>query len=289
MRHNQSYATYFPAYYLMSAAAYRAGVTDYLAWLKIWRPVCEISHYLIAALLLVSLTRRSNVFLGLFASLFWYFNRWTIDVISMAHLDTSAILLLLLSLCFFNKRKTLSPLLFGCSLCMKQMAVFLVPFYLLWEYQSGSREDAIKRTIKSGILLCAIPLILCLPFLIWSPMGFVKSILFSATRLPSTDFNVKSIDATLGMGGIIARIPEFFLMALVILGAMKRRLGIFGTALLVFAVFIDFNSVLYAQYMVWPVAFIPFAIFAEEYVTQIDAWPSIRANGLSSTKIPGGA
>jgi len=263
MLHNASYATYLPVYYLLAAASYKAGVTDYMDWLRIWRPVCELAQFAIAAFLLIVIARRNSLAAALCSSFFWYFDRWTLAVVSMAHLDTSALLFLLLSLHLFERNKTASPLLFGLSLSIKQVALFLIPFYLLWEFRSGPRDTAVRRTVKAALLLGAIPLLLSLPFLIWSAEAFVKSILFSATRLPVSDFPAPSFDAAMRLVGLPAKVPMLGLMLLTFLAAFARRMGRYATSLMILTVFLDFNSVLYTQYMVWAVPFLPLALFAE--------------------------
>src|SRR5262249_12466850 len=140
MRHNESYATYFPAYYLFSAGLYRLGITDYASFLRIWRPICEASYVPSAILLLPAFARERAVALGVFASAFWFFNRWTVAVVNIAHLDTTALLLLLLSLFVYDKRRRTSWLFLGASLAVKQMALFIVPLYLIWAYRDGPDE-----------------------------------------------------------------------------------------------------------------------------------------------------
>src|SRR5262249_34962882 len=86
-----------------------------------------------------------------------------------------------------------------------------------------------------------------LPFLIWNAKGFVLSILFSMTRNPGGDFGVLSIDAALGLVGLVAKLPMFTLMALVFLASWRRSIERYCSVLLVFATFLDFNSVLFLQ------------------------------------------
>jgi uncharacterized membrane protein len=256
LRTRQHPATYFPFYYLAAAAAYRLGVHEYPDWLKIWRPVCELSNVVIALFLLIVLSRWSLP-LGLFGSGFWFFNRWTITVVNMAHLDIPALVFLVLSIYFFEKRRTLSFLLFGASLSVKQVALFVFPLYLLWVCIDAGKGNAVRQLLRAGLLISAIPLTLVLPFLVWDASGFCKSILFSASRLPAGDFNAKSIDAALGLVGLPAKVPMLTLMGLVVASAAGRRLSRYAAVLLVLSVFIDFNSVLFAQYMVWMVPFLP--------------------------------
>jgi uncharacterized membrane protein len=265
MHTNNSYATYFPVYYLLSATLYRLGVTDYMDWLALWRPLCELSHVAIAIGLLVFGVRPKAWPLGLWASGFFFFNRWTIGVVNMAHLDVPAVALLLLAI-HLRRRTRASALLFGASLAVKQMAIFLLPLWILAAYLeegSGDPKARLGRALRVTGWTAAIPLTLSAPFLVWSPAGFVKSVLFSATRDPVSDFPSKSFDAALGLSGLVAKAPMLGLMALVYVAfaLAPKRVGLATAALLVMSTFIDFNSVLFQQYMVWTVPLLPFAWF----------------------------
>jgi uncharacterized membrane protein len=257
---NQSYATYLPVYYLLAAGAYRLGVVDYSRWMMFWRPVTEISHLLIALLLLFYFYRRDSLALGLFASGFWYFNRWSLAVVSMAHLDLPALLLFLGSLLIYQTKRTYSLLLFGLSLAIKQMALLMIPFFLVWEYFQGERKDAWRRTVKAALTLGAIPAAVSLPFLIWNPLAFVKSILFSGTRAFGGDLPVKSLDAILGLRGIVARMPMLGLLVLLLVSSRNRAENRYVVALLMMALFLDYNAIVFTQYMIWVVPFLPLAL-----------------------------
>ncbi len=260
MRTNQSYATYLPVYYLLAAGAYRLGVVEYPDWMAFWRPITEIAHLLIALLLLLHFYRDDSLALGLFASGFWYFNRWSLAVVSMAHLDTPALLLFLASLLIYQSKRTWSLLLFGLSLAVKQMALLMIPFFLVWEYFQGERKDALWRTGKAALTLGAIPTIVSLPFMVWNPLAFVKSILFSGTRAFGGDLPAKSIDAILGLKGLAARMPMLGLLALLLLSSRNRAENRYVVALLLMALFLDYNSIVFTQYMIWVVPFLPLAL-----------------------------
>ncbi len=49
-------------------------------------------------------------------------------------------------------------------------------------------------------------------------------------------------------------------IALIYLSTLRRQLGIYTSSLLTMSVFIDFNSVLFLQYMCWAVPFIPLCV-----------------------------
>jgi hypothetical protein len=67
------------------------------------------------------------------------------------------------------------------------------------------------------------------------------------------------VDAALGLGGFAARAPMLLLLACVWALAAARALGPYVSCLLVFAVFVSFNSVFYTHYPIWMTPFVPLA------------------------------
>ena len=264
MRDNDKYATYFPLFYLLSALTQLLGFQEYSAWISLWRPIFLMFYIGIAGLIFYKLYKNRLLTIGLFAALFWLFNRWTLHVSKIAHLEFISIFFLLLSLIIFPKNKYISLILFSLSLAFKQIAIFLLPLYLIWVWQS-SEDNQLKDTLIALLLILSIPVITSLPFISWNAEGFFKSILFSATRNPSVSFKAMSLDALIGLKipefvGIKAKLPMLFMMSLVFLSAIKRQIGIYTSVLLIMSVFVDFNSVLFSQYLCWIVPFIPLVI-----------------------------
>ncbi|NEO99678.1 MAG: hypothetical protein F6K58_13565 [Symploca sp. SIO2E9] len=264
MRDNDKYATYFPLFYLLSALTQLLGFKEYSTWVYLWRHIFQVFNLGISHLIFYQFYKNKILILGLFASFFWYLNRWTIHVNQIAHIDFVSIFFLLLSLAIIDKYKYLSFLFFGLSLSLKQIAIFLLPLYLIWAWQE-SEKDKLERTVKSLLLILVIPLVTSLPFIIWNAEGFFKSIIFSATRSPAGHLGVPSIDELIGLVipefvGIKAKLPMLLIMSLVFIGAIKRQIGIYTSVLLTMVVFVDFNSVLFRQYLCWVVPFIPLAI-----------------------------
>ncbi len=260
MRDNDKYATYFPLFYLLSALTQWLGFRDYSVWLELWRPIFLGFNIGIAILIFQQFNRKNLLILGLFSSLFWLFNRWTIHVTKIVHLEFIAIFFLLLSLILLSRNKNLSFLLFGCSLAFKQIAIFLLPLYLIWAWQL-SQENKLKDVFTALLLISFIPGILSLPFILWNGEGFLKSILFSATRSPSSHLSAASLDALMRVNypafvGIKAKLPMLFLMSLIYLSSLKQQIGIYTSVLLTMAIFINFNSVLFLQYFCWVVPFL---------------------------------
>jgi hypothetical protein len=89
----------------------------------------------------------------------------------------------------------------------------------------------------------------------------VKSILFSAVRSDERfSLPAQSIDRVLGLKGFIAKAPMLLLMAIVYAATFMRRLPRFFAALLVLAIFVNFNSIWFRQYMIWPAALLCLAL-----------------------------
>lgn len=161
-----------------------------------------------------------------------------------------------------NQRIYLSLLLYSLSLALKQVAIFLLPLYLIKVWQSSAK---VKDVILALLVILLIPTIASLPFLFWDSEGFYKSILFSATRYPEGHFKSPSVDVYIedsipGFVGIKAKLPMLLMMILVYLNALKRKVGLFTNSLLIMFVFINFNSVLFRQYFCWVMPLLPLAV-----------------------------
>lgn len=253
MRNNDKYATYFPGAYLMSAAAQAAGLREYAAWLSAWRIVMELAYIATGLILMAVLMRRGGAVAGMMALAFWLFSRWSLAVIPIAHLDPLAVLFLAAALVLHERQRIPALLLFGCSLAIKQMAVFLIPVLLIEELRrDGQGRFAWRRASQGLALMLAIPFVLSIPFLAWDYMGFVKSMLFSATRAAAAHFvGAPSLDTLAGIQGPLARLPMAGMLALAYALLWQRRISLLLAALLAMTFFIDFNSVLFRQYMLW--------------------------------------
>ena len=260
MQENRKYPTYLPLYYVLAAGAYRLGVTEYGDWMRLWRPLVLASHLGIAVLLLVACWRAGHPVLGMFAALFWGLNRWTLFVVKVAHVDFPPLLCLLGSLLLFETRRRTSLLLFGLSLALKQIAVFVTPLYLVWAWRDTREAEArLPQTARTAGWIALVPGLASLPFLVWNAEAFVRSVLFSVTRNPDSHVSAASLDDKVGLVGLFGRLPMLALMGLVRVAAARGEIGRYLAVLLLLAVFVDFNSVLFLQYMVWLTPFLVLA------------------------------
>lgn len=262
MQWNQTIATYFPAFYYLSWFSQEIGLEDYVQWLGFWRVIFLAFNLGIAYLLFyVPYHRYNSLTLAIFSALFWLLSRWTLHITMIYHLEFIAIFFLLLSLIMLPKNKKVSFFVFGISLAIKQIAIFMIPLYLIWAWQFSKSKNRSTKNFSTLIFLIAIvPLLLSFPFLIWNLEGFIKSVLISATRISESHFGVPSLDMLIGLSGIPAKLPMLGMMLIVFILAWKQRINYFVSALFVMIVFVDFNSVLFRQYMAWIVPLIPLAI-----------------------------
>lgn len=248
MEENNKYATYFPLFYEASALVQRMGLRQYQEWIDFWRYIFLFCNIATGIALCLTLFSKRTWALALLAMPFWYFNRWTLNVSYTVALDFIPILLMVASLALFDKYRRISLLLFSISLATKQIAIFISPLFLIWEYQ---QTRSIKRVILAGLWIVSVPLLASLPFLFWNWEGFVRSIGFSATRISLNQFGAASFDALLNLQALPARIPFMLMLGAAYFVAWQRSVGRFGAAMIVMAIFVAFNSILFQHYPAW--------------------------------------
>ncbi|MEM6256348.1 MAG: hypothetical protein AAF821_25830 [Cyanobacteria bacterium P01_D01_bin.156] len=269
LRENDKYATYFPVAYLFSALAYKLGIQNYCEWLYIWRPISFACHMGIVGLTLGYFQRRGLWLMGVATASILLLGRWSLYIIRVHHLEFAAILCLVLSLVLLQSRTKLALLLFGTSLGIKQIAIFLLPLYLIWLWRHSASMGGQKRIqeLAMGVLLIlVVPCVTSLPFLLWNAEGFLKSVLFSATRLAGSHVDkALSLDAIFSQDypwivGLRAKLPMLALMGLLYLSFLTEKVGLFLASVMTMATFVYFNSVLFLQYFIWPLSLMPFAL-----------------------------
>lgn len=270
-RTNDKYATYFPLFYELSALTQALGLSAWDDWILFWRVVFGVANVGVTLLLFETCRRRGAAWLGVFAAALWGLGRWNLFVVQIAHLDFLPIFFLLLSLLWLRERPTASFLLYGVSLSLKQIGIFVAPLYLVWVWQQSGGD--LKRVARAGAWIALVPVVTSLPFLLWNAEGFVSSVLFSAVRDARSHFGTLGIASAFGLSGPLARLPMIALLAGVYGLAASRKTGIYTSCLLVFAVFVDFNSVFYTHYPIWVVPFVgTAALDAIRPPTGLAAW-----------------
>jgi uncharacterized membrane protein len=272
MRTNDKYATYFPLFYVLSAVTQALGWTTWSDWLTLWRGIFLAFNIGIGYLIFRICAAGSQPLLGILGAAFWLFNRWTLHVTWINHIDFMPLLFLLLSLSLLRRRFALACGLFGLSLAIKHVAIFALPLYLMQAWRR-SPDRRLQELSKALALIAAIPLAVSIPFLIWNGEGFVKSLLFSATRDPDDHFGAPSLDALFGISGVPAKTLMVVLWGLTYVLVWSQRVPLYSSVLLLTAVFFGFNSVLFRQYIVWLMPFMPLAL--NEVLARTEAKPSM--------------
>lgn len=258
MRNNKKYSTYFPGFFLIVAGSLKLGISDLYEFLSWWRPLSVTIHLLVGALLFSLYWSRGLRAEGLFVGLFWLYNRWNLSVMGSGQIDLLAIGLLLLAHVFFDSRRVLAGFFFGCSLAIKQIAIILIPaFLLLWYVNTKSIKDTFVKGIAS---IATVPFTISLPFLLSDCTGFIKSVLFSATRNAGGHVKIKSLDYIFEWSGFFSKLPMFSLIFLVAYIGYRRSLSLSSVTVLTLSIFVCFNSVLLWQYFCWGFAFLPLAL-----------------------------
>lgn len=282
MKLNDKYTTYFPGFIELAALTQMFGPKGFDTWLMYWRWVFLLCNLAITALLFAWGYARGAPAGGFAVAALWAFNRWTLFIVHVLGMDFLPLLLLLISLALVvpgpflagrtpaenpamrNRRLWLGLLLFGISLSMKQIAIFLAPIYLIQVWQSSPKEK-LRAVVLAGAIIAAPVLLTSLPFLFWDLRGFLKSLLFSATRDQQQFFQpAPSLDIYFGLSGTLARIPMLALYALLYWAAARKELVFLLACALGMGLFVGVNSLYFDQYMAWAVlpllAFIIYAL-----------------------------
>lgn len=260
MRQNNKYATYMPTIYAGFAGSYLAGCTRFETFLKPWRRVCTLIAIGIGALLYGYVQPRRGSAVALLIAVLWMFNRWTLFCLYHALVDSLAMLPLLASLMLLKRHLSVSSLLFGLSLSIKHLALFLAPLYLIWAWQQGETRRALA-VLKAGALMALVPLLASAPFFVWHAESYLCSLLFSGTRnAPQSATGLASLDARLGLVGLPAKLPMLVPLCLIYVAVWQGRLGRFAAASAAIGVFVLGNSVFFDQYMLWLVPLVPLAL-----------------------------
>ncbi|MBE0699089.1 MAG: hypothetical protein IH586_19390, partial [Anaerolineaceae bacterium] len=232
---------------------------QYENWLALWRIPFLLSNLGIGGLIFWVFYARGFSLIGIFFTLFWFFNRWTLFIAQVSGLDFLPIFLLLLSLLLLPRKRWLALLLFSLSLALKQIAIFLIPLYLIEAAQYGEK-GWLRRVFTTGLAIASVPALTSIPFLVWDAKGFIYSILFSATRSQFQFLQpANSLDMYLNLDGLFARVPMLFLMIVSCWIMLKNKVGIFLASMLTMLTFVDFNPTFFSQYMPWFLMLLPFS------------------------------
>ncbi len=257
----KGYPAHTPGMYLVASGFVLFGVHDLDSWAAAWRPVAIASWLAVGLVLLVHISRKGSVALAVAAFGFWLFNRWSIDVLRIAHTDFLGVLFLLLAVIFAEKRPKTAALMFGISLAIKQVAILALPVFLIFLWQTN--QKSFKKVAMLFGLVILIPLLTLTPFLIDNPSATIYGILNPLER-PAQQ--VHGFASSFAQFVDVTNISKIFLMiyliGIVYIAAYQKTISLSGGTLMIFLIMISFTHVLYNQYIVWLLPFIPLAVSA---------------------------
>ena len=256
MRFNRKYPTYFPAMPLAVALQQKIRPTTFSAWVAGYRWVSLFFHLAAGVIFFVVGYRRYGPVFAILLSSFWWFNRWTLLILRIAHIDVIALFFLILAFYLLRHRRNWAFFVFGLSLAVKQIGIFLIPLLLIWAFRHSEKDRLKKSAVALGLMLL-VPFVLSLPFLFWHAEGYLRSIFFSATRMGGGHFGqAASLSHLFQWHGFAGRLIMLGLMALTYYCYWRRTLSLAVAGLLVMCAFLHFNAVLFVQYLVWALPFI---------------------------------
>jgi hypothetical protein len=257
LRENDKYPTYLPLSYLFTALLQRLGIREFPDFIGIWRAINLVCHLGIGLLIFDIYNRERKPISGLIACSILLLGRWGAYIINVQHLEFAALLPILAAGHQLRRRPRLSALLFGLSLCVKQVGIILLPCFLLG-LRSENRSDRPGRPINLwsySALAVALPLLISLPFLFDQPAGFLLNIAFSATRNPSNHGLATGSEMIL-MGVDGTRVLMVALIAANWFAQAREKINFWLASAITLLIFLQFNPVIFAQYFIWLASFL---------------------------------
>jgi uncharacterized membrane protein len=237
--------TYLPGFYLFGCALDGLGVDSFREFMPIWWKVNYALLLFLASSFYLIFKRAEMPIVGLVCMASWLFGRWGAFGLVTLQTNFAGMVPLLWSLALVEKRPRTAMVLFGISLLMKQVAIFLLPLFLLWWWERRERSSPLPYLLKGMFWMVGLPLLVSLPFFIHDASGFLKSIGYSAGRNPGG-----GMPFLRGIGSA-ATLVMFAGMALVYLGAWRREVSKLSAAALIMLCFITMNGTFFRQYLLW--------------------------------------
>lgn len=278
---NDKYATLFPLYYYFLLAITFISNFSFSNFIETYRIVIFIAECAAFAFVYLQFRKKNMKLVGFAAASFLILNRWTLNTVTDAKQDVISIAFLMGSLYFFDSKRRLAYLLYGFSLAIKHLGIFLFPLYLAPLILGERKLKDFVIDCLYGISPILIP---SLPFIFDNVKGFVLSLLFSFTRAPASSSSnpLYGYEHLLVLYGSSkkAALPLLFLPRLPLIGfyglsmvlLFTKKIPRYVFALFALFCFITFNPVYFDQYMLWVTPFVLFAV--SEYVS---------VEGLSNT------
>jgi hypothetical protein len=264
---NNKYATLLPLYYYFLHGVVSLtqvdGIPNFEGFMDLHRSILLVAELSTALFTYLIFRREDKHLLGFLSATFLMFNRWIINNIASGKQDVIAIAFLMASLYFFTSKKSrdhiISYFLFGMSLGLKQIGIFLAPIYVM-PLLVG--RDSIKAFLINMLAFSIPTFVVGLPIIINSPAAFYYSMLFSFTREPNklnSDFGYRNMLVLYNVGVeknniryyLLPRLPLVVFSFLNFILLLARKIPLYLYCLTSLFIFIAFNPVLFSQYFTW--------------------------------------
>lgn len=246
--------TYLPAYYVFSCAIDLITGHNFKNNLKIIGLINSILYLSIGVIIASLFLKIKHPWLAVCFVSLWFFSRWTLHTLASQQINFFAILPLMLATLYINSNKKLSFILLGCSLAIKQVAIFTLPLFLILAWQKNN----LKSSLKNILILISLPVAISIPFIIHDLSGFLASLAYSTNREAEPAFSA---------------MPEWFFPLILLLSLfsiylyfINNRNQLALSIFLVFLVFCALNRVVFNQYYLW--AMVTFIIAAYDYTSK---------------------
>lgn len=270
---NNKYATLMPLYYYTLYFFAYLGEFKLEGFLDVFRDALFLSEVVISVYMYLAFKKRDNGWLGLLAVLLFLFNRWTLRGVRDVKQDFLALAFLIPSLFYLDtpnkKHNRIAYLLYGISLGIKHVGIFLLPVYFIKFFNLKSLKTLFNfkkldyKELLLSVLLVSIPTIgVAIPIMLDNFNSLFYSMLISLTRAPVSNgvefgFAETLIFYDIGVKNnsiffyLLPRLP--FVLALLssfvlyVSGKMTSYLYIASCMF----IFVAFNPVLINHYFVW--------------------------------------
>jgi hypothetical protein len=210
------------------------------------------------------------------------FNRWTLGNVYDLKQDTYVLVTLLGSMLLLRKNKSLAFFLFGVATAIKHLTVFALPIFLfellkpLYQMRGGWRSTAFKKEIGKSLLygfLLILPILgPSIPYIKEAPRHYTNAILYNLTREAENEANIldSGFDKLLIRYNqdknntpfyyMLPRAPMLIAFLLLTAALFLGKIDKWKYSAFSFLIFVSFNPVLFNQYYVWIMAFLPFTL-----------------------------
>ena len=258
LRENSKYPTYLPLSYYFTGILNLIGVSRFVDFISIWKPINLFFHLCIGAVTFSIYYQQRKPISGIVACSILLLGRWSAYITKVQHLEFAAILPILLAGQQLNRKPKLSALMFGLSLSIKHVGIILLPNFLIGLKTASTSENDNsnrKRILAYSVVALIIPLIISIPFLLDQPSGFLLNILFSTTR----DFgdHGKATGTRMILAGVDGtRLIMIVLFTMNWAAQAKEKINFWFASTISLLIFLQFNAVIFAQYYIWLATFL---------------------------------